>query len=262
LLADTLNRQFKGEEAEKILKHLLALNESKHGQQDLKTLDLQLSLVRSSLVSSLFYQRRYSEAEAMARSVLPIMKETLGEDSSIALTTLNLLSIALNEQGKWAGAKNILSELITKTIIKNGKHHPDVLISLCSYANSLIRGGNLDEAERILREVLEVEDRVLGSDHAHTILTNKQLEFVTHQQELQYSTTHLSANPPSPFAPPTPLSNDSSHPKPRRGLDRLANWALLLPLIPKWRSPRLEIGVESNWKSVLPDSFYLGDVNL
>jgi hypothetical protein len=69
-LADILNERLKTEESEKLLKRILALNESKKGRKDVRTLGLQ-----SSLVQTLFFQQRYSAAEDMARGLLSIMKE-------------------------------------------------------------------------------------------------------------------------------------------------------------------------------------------
>jgi hypothetical protein len=94
----------------------MSLHESKYGQEHRKTF-----LVQSSLANSLHIQGRFSEAETSLKSILPMMKERLGEDDEFTLSTQNSLSITLINQKKWTEAEYILNDMVAKYRREYGK---------------------------------------------------------------------------------------------------------------------------------------------
>jgi hypothetical protein len=56
-----------------------------------------------------------------------------------------------------------------------GAEHPDTLTTASNLASSLSHQGKHVEAERIRREVLEVEKRVLGAEHPDTLISANNL---------------------------------------------------------------------------------------
>jgi ribosomal protein L22 len=135
------------------------------------------------------------------------MKKVLGEEDDLTLATLNILSLALSGQGKWAAAEDILSELITKSTTIRGKHHPHTLASQYNLTFCLVEKESFDEAAQILEEVVKAQERILGKQHPNTINSRNQLEYVIRQQKFPRSTNRQ---------PPRSPSNGQSSPEPTR----------------------------------------------
>lgn len=199
---------------------LLRLYESKYGQEHRQTLRTQ-----SLLAKNLSIQERYSEAETLLRNVLPPMKE-LGEDDDITLATLNALSVVLSHQSKFAEAEVILNVLVTNCTRKHGKEHLDTLLNRTNLATCLFRQGNLARAEEILREVLELQQRIVRKNHPHSIDARNWLEYVIQAQAQAQaqvlSTNGLPTNLRNPSIPTNPeLLSDGRPLKPQRKSVRL-----------------------------------------
>jgi hypothetical protein len=56
-----------------------------------------------------------------------------------------------------------------------GPEHPNTLTTKVNLAGSLSGQGKYPEAEALLRQVLEAEERVLGPEHRHTLTTKDNL---------------------------------------------------------------------------------------
>jgi hypothetical protein len=125
------------------------------------------------------------------------MKEVLGEDDTATRAILNTLSLALMDQRKWADAKDILSELVTKQKKIHGKHHPHTLTSLYCLSACLFRRENFDEAEKVLQEVVEGRETILGKNHPHTAHSRKTLEYVIKAQGARRSFKNQPPSSPS-----------------------------------------------------------------
>jgi tetratricopeptide (TPR) repeat protein len=246
LLANILSDQHKTEEAEKTLKHLLALSEARYGRENRRTLEIQ-----SSLVGNLAAQGEHAEVVTFSRKVLPIMKAVLDEeDEDLTLYTMGIMSRALTQLGGWAEAEAIRSDMIARETIKYGRHHPNTLNSLFSFTFCLAQRAEWDEAEMIIQEVLEARRRLFGMNHHDVIDALAQCNYIAEQRLLHVANNEVSdtfdpphpVNPvssynpeplymannegPNTFSPPHPGSSSSSH-NPKQQWKSKNIWKLL-----------------------------------
>lgn len=100
--------------------------------------------------------------------MLQVLKKELGEDDDVIFGTLNALSVALSQQSRFAEAEDISNVLVAINTRKHGKEHPTTLLNCANLAACLFRR-DVERVEEILREVLEIRQRILGEYHPDTI---------------------------------------------------------------------------------------------
>jgi Fe-S oxidoreductase len=64
-----------------------------------------------------------------------------------------------------------------------GEEHPDTLAALTNLVNTLIRAGKVAEAEELGRKTFAVKTRVLGPEHAETVISQSSLGQLLCQQQ-------------------------------------------------------------------------------
>jgi hypothetical protein len=135
----------------------------------------------------------------------------------------------------------MMRELITKSTTIRGKHHPSTLIYQYNLTLCLVEKESFDEAEKVLQEVIEAQEKILGKEHPDPIDSRNRLEYVIQQRSVPRSTNSQ---------PPSSPSNGQSSPEPTRRpvrsnhlLDRL-----LLLFNPERRAP----GLEDSRKKIRP----------
>jgi len=115
---------------------------------------------------------RYEIGDARrAVDVLRLLAALTSEQPADLATAAQLVSqeSELCQQGKYAQAAQLRTNILDIHRRVLGDDHPDTLISIGNMASRLASQGKLAEAEPYLREALEGSRRVLGDDHRSTL---------------------------------------------------------------------------------------------
>lgn len=122
----------------------------------------------NSLASVLYWQGRYAEAETILRQTFERSSKVLGEDNPSTLATKNEMGLVLNRLGKHP-------EVL-------GKEHPRALSSMVKSALALSAEEKYHEAEKILRQALDIYVTIRGMDHPKTLDCMRNLSSVLKNQ--------------------------------------------------------------------------------
>jgi hypothetical protein len=79
----------------------------------------------TKLAALLLLSKQNHAASAMLIQILPVSERTTGPESSITLTNLNNLAIAIWNQGKRELARSVAEELVRRKISAHGEAHPE-----------------------------------------------------------------------------------------------------------------------------------------
>lgn len=131
------------------------------------------------LASVLSYKRLYAEAEKLVVQTIVTLKSKLGKCHSSTLACMAFLTSIYRYQGRWKEAEKLELQM-TKTW--KSKLVADLPITL----NSLITNpaiifwapGRLEEAEKLLAEVMDIRKSTLGADHLDTLICMVHLAIV------------------------------------------------------------------------------------
>jgi tetratricopeptide (TPR) repeat protein/tRNA A-37 threonylcarbamoyl transferase component Bud32 len=136
LLGDVLDKQGKHEEAEAQLREALRLSEKARGPENSMTRG-----TRGDLARNLWYQEKNSEAEAQLRELIALHEKVLG--AKVYLPENNVSSRIFEE----------LTPLTAKTLL----------------ANTLRDQQKYSEAEAQYKDIIELEEKVLGPENPDTV---------------------------------------------------------------------------------------------
>jgi serine/threonine protein kinase len=176
VLALVLASQDKYSEAEATAREVVKLVDSTLGAE-------RLSWARFPLVLVLDREGKHEEAEAVARESLHLNEKSLGPEGDDTLTSHGRLAKALWYQGKNAEAEAELRQLIAlyekvfgaKAYIADSNkglplwEEPTPLTSRTLLANTLRDQQKYAEAEAQYKEVIQLEEKVLGPENADTL---------------------------------------------------------------------------------------------
>ena len=176
-LALVLNSQGKYEEAEKMHRQTLAMEEKVLGAEHPSTLTStnNLALVLNS-------QGKYEEAEKMHRQTLAMEEKVLGDEHPSTLTSMNNLAEVLGSQGKYEEAESMHRQTLAMREKVLGGEHPSTLTSINNLALVLGSQGKYEEAETMHRQELAISKKVLGDEHPSTLTSINNLALVLGNQ--------------------------------------------------------------------------------
>lgn len=123
---------------------------------------------------------RYEESEEFLTTILQLSKEAVANDA-IYWATDNL-AIAKKTRGEFEASATIYRNLLTDAEPVLGKAHPNLLQYMHNFANTLLRGGHLEEAEKMTRKTLYLTMKHWGADHVETLETMELLGNILHER--------------------------------------------------------------------------------
>ena len=126
-------------------------------------------------VSRLLTERRYAEAEPLAKQSLERSLKKNGEDHSSTATSLKNLSLLYFKQGKYDLAEPLYKRTLAIVEKALGPDHPSTAVSLDNLASLYFKQGNYDLAEPLYKRALAIHEKALGPDHPDTIQTRESL---------------------------------------------------------------------------------------
>jgi serine/threonine protein kinase len=100
------------------------------------------------------------------RECLAARRRVLGLDHPDTLTSMNNLAVTLSDQGEWAEAATLYREVLGHR--DRDRDPEEYLKPVCNLASSLYYQGELEEAERMLREHVQWSRRRFGAEHPFT----------------------------------------------------------------------------------------------
>lgn len=133
-----------------------------------------LLLPRAQLGKSLMLQQRFKEGAEVLEAIFPAAVAALGEQHTHTLVIMTDLAAAYTATGEAARAIPILEEVLRARDVRDGPEHPDTLIAKMSLADARAKVGD-GGAEALLRESVEMRDRVYGRDDARTLFALRTL---------------------------------------------------------------------------------------
>jgi serine/threonine-protein kinase len=151
-------------EAESVLVRALAI---RRGEGDGRGLGV--GITANNLAAAYYYQARFAEAGTTQEIAVEAIEAAVGPDHQRTVVALNNLAAFHLAGGEVAEAEAVYRTLLERQSRVQGPDHPTTLLVRTSLASTLSarppdedRAEALAEADRLLREVLEVQEREAG----------------------------------------------------------------------------------------------------
>ncbi|MEE9131885.1 MAG: serine/threonine-protein kinase [Phycisphaerales bacterium] len=159
-------RQMQGEyeQAEKLLREILTVQQRSLGQDDRS-----VALTLNKLGETLRRQAKLQAATDMFRQALAMQRRILVKDHPDIDRTLNNLSNALHTAGDLESAEPLLREALTRSRRRLGDEHDYVAVSVLNLATLLKDKQEYAEAEQLFTDVLARFRKAHGDDHPYAI---------------------------------------------------------------------------------------------
>lgn len=154
------------EDAERILKDVHAIQQRVHGEEHPQTL---ISL--DNLGTVYYFQKNYDAAEPIYRRVLEVRRRTLGEDHAETLVTMNNVGNILRDCGSLDESAALFADLLARARQSLPATHTYLPVFLSNYARTLLAQENMEQAEALLLETMELNLKHAGESHPRTIGT-------------------------------------------------------------------------------------------
>jgi Tetratricopeptide repeat len=109
------------------------------------------------------------DAEKMSIKSMKVRKKLLGEEHNNTLSSMAMVALAYNLEGRWKEAKELQVQVMETSARVLGAEHPDTLTSMANLASTYRNQGRWKEAEELQVQVMETRKRVLGAEHPSTL---------------------------------------------------------------------------------------------
>jgi len=124
----------------------------------------------------------YDAAYPLQESALATRRRVLGEEHPETYSSLNNMSMLLQDQGKLAEAEPLRRKTLEIGRRILGEEHPNTLAFINNMGSLLEAQGKLDQAEQYYKEALEKRRRLLGEEHPDTLTSQNNLGVVLQSQ--------------------------------------------------------------------------------
>lgn len=141
-----------------------------------------LAVTISTHARALDRLERYAQAAPLYDEALAMQRRLLGEHHPDIATTLNNIALLRVHQDDYAGGAEYSRRALAVWNALGQPEHPFALGSKANLAVALREAGDLGEAERLLREVLDARRRQLGERHLLVSFTLDPLAIVLRLQ--------------------------------------------------------------------------------
>jgi len=131
------------------------------------------------LAYALGAQKQFTEAEDLYRKVYEARKKSLGPDHDDTVNPLQMLAYLREDQDDYSGAIELARQALASSQRALGPEAPPTLIAGTILSGLLDRSdspANLDEAETLTREILEIRLRTIGAAQPDTLQSFENLE--------------------------------------------------------------------------------------
>jgi tetratricopeptide (TPR) repeat protein len=118
--------------------------------------------------SYLLVRAQYKQAEPLLQQALTIREQQLGPTHLETASSLDLLGLLYQRQGKYKKAEHLLQRALTIREQILGPSHPDIVQSLSNLGDFYGRQGEYKKAEYLLRRALSICEQAFGPIHPDT----------------------------------------------------------------------------------------------
>ncbi len=143
---------------------LLALNRDRLGPDDpttIQSMEWLAEIIRET--------GDLEDAKQRFRAVIEKRRKIQGPDHEDTLDSIRGLLVALSRQEDYAEAEPWLEELLTMVRDKHGSEHPATLVAMQDLASVHQFQGRPEKALKLLPEIVDTANRVLGPQHEVTV---------------------------------------------------------------------------------------------
>jgi tetratricopeptide (TPR) repeat protein len=155
-------------ESEALLRQILEARRRLLGEHDVETLQ-----AMNNLGNTLHHEGKAGEAEALMRAAVAGYRRARGDNDPDMLTMISNLAGVLHDEAKYAEAVALSREAVEGRRRVLGEKHPDTIAAENNYGQMLVAsGGDLVEAEDVLRKAVAAAREVLGKHPATLIAIN------------------------------------------------------------------------------------------
>jgi tetratricopeptide (TPR) repeat protein len=161
------------DEADQLYRKILEIQTRKHGRFSVQVVNLTVN--RSEFLLSV---GRGEEAEKELEALISGIEGEKGKEDSLLTGLLSMMADIKEEAEDASSALALRRRIIAIEEMSGGKDSDDVLVSKANLAVSILDTGEeglLGEAERLLREVLDARERLIGSSQPRTWVTFQNL---------------------------------------------------------------------------------------
>ncbi|KIJ49299.1 hypothetical protein M422DRAFT_246386, partial [Sphaerobolus stellatus SS14] len=128
----------------------------------------------------------YTSIQKIRREIINRCQNSLQEDHSATLLSMDNLAVTYRNQGQWSEAEQLQVKVLGRRKARLGEDHPDTLRSMNNLALIYRNQGQWSEAEQLQVKVLERIKSGLGEDHPDTLTSMSNLA-VTYSNHGQWS---------------------------------------------------------------------------
>jgi tetratricopeptide (TPR) repeat protein len=125
---------------------------------------------------------KFGVARESAANAVRVREQGLGKDNPDTLKSLNVLALALRDQGKYDEAEKIHRRVLGEREKELGVQHLDTLTSMNHLAVVLHNQGKYSEAEKLAQRALEGRKKELGVQHPDTLTSMNNIARVLRYQ--------------------------------------------------------------------------------
>lgn len=151
-------------EAEKMYREVAGAHEKAKGRSHWRTLQY-----RRQVAFSVHNQWRYAEAESLLKEILEEQDKARRRNHPDALLAKHCHILAIyNQGGDHKLAEESFTKLLKTQLKVQGKKYSSTLNTQLSVANAIAKQGRDKEADTMRREVLKMQEKVIGKDHPYT----------------------------------------------------------------------------------------------
>jgi len=154
------------DEAERVVRGMLAIDEATYGPRDPRT-----AVALGALADMLEETDRYPQAEPLLRRALDIRRATLGERDPDTAMAYNNLAYGLDAQGRYAEAEPLFAKALEIARAALGERNPVTAGNYNNLAANLSAQGKYAEAEALYRTALDIRLATQGPRDPATALS-------------------------------------------------------------------------------------------
>jgi tetratricopeptide (TPR) repeat protein len=172
-LADILDSQGKYDEAEMLLKPLVARTETDEWFRKIYTGDLDGPKTR--LATVYVNQGLYEKAMELYQSALKSIEERVGKHHPQMLSAnINFASL-LQQLGQYQAAETIVRKCLRENKGTLGPNHPGTLTALQNLATLLYDQKHYEQAVEVMQDVIRLDEKLFGPDHHSSLISMNNL---------------------------------------------------------------------------------------
>ncbi|MBK9387835.1 MAG: serine/threonine protein kinase [Planctomycetes bacterium] len=165
-LADFLQDRGRLAEAETLIRETIERSDAIFGASDSQSV-----ISRSILASILKDLGRYEEAEPIAREVVEALVRFNGDDHGETMASKNVHALLLERLMRYSESRDLLRATWESSVKVFGADHSGTLVYQDNLARQEQLLGNLDEAERLMTDSLERQERLYaGQERQDTLV--------------------------------------------------------------------------------------------